>query len=1245
MYGKIENGKFSQAPSVVVYQSQKYMNPTNAILEALGYLPVVDDLNTKPQSGENINDYTISYVLDDVNNQILKVYKKKPVILTEDNYSTYMGTYIENSISGYVNEHKSEWTIPTEGDELIPQSLTLVKTKLVYNQDEIISLDDLIVTCNYTNNTSANILNYTTNINEISTAFAGYKILKVTYVHNGISVSNTIGITVNNTDSYNNIQLAYKIAKSGILTNDIPIVSTTDKLIQYGTLHLRLKAKFVVEQNDSTTSVKIGFGDNSVWGTDYINKYVMLNAREVGEFDLDIDTTIEFNRASVNADEVILKLHTNSKKIQGYFELQDVSLAYTVQVPTAPISITASKIQTRAIIGETVTTDDITATVTYNNGTSAEVTPQIIEPNEYNIGSNNITVSYSEASHTVTTTITMQFYQQDKTVADPFTDMTAKEWCETYCHKAINWGNELDTRVNGMKIIGDETHIGDNHMNQETLWGQPIATLKNFQDIKAAGFDCVRIPVTWCYNSYTEPELNADGLKVRHIGKFWACRVREVVDYALEAGLSVMLNMHHEMMILFTGSTNIAMKQVYLDAQNCWTEIAEKFKHYDQRLMFEGYNEVDNIQASFQFGQEAAEQMNRLNQIFVDAVRSTGSNNSKRILACPTTVHMSAPIALEAWNYPVDIADNLIVLAVHCYSQRFAQDLNWNFSKIEQYSISKNAPVMITEWGTTDKEPWDFRVIHAQNYAARAKYYGLYPMWWDNGSDYELVKKYNTIHDQHHSLENLQRIIDAIDKGYSQMKAYELPSSQIKSWNDINEFHLLNWSLEKGYYASGWGTASTDIFSVEPNKNFIFSVDKTGTAVDAVMQLATINFLKQVYDEDTQTYEYVSIEKISPAWHVAMEKGVVPADADCCLISINCADHNIKTDQWNALFTQDELELSMILYVDSDITEVTLEPRHPVSLNLTKENVIYALNDELVTNDITVELVYNDGFSEILDSSKYTIDTSNVDMTTVGAYDITVTSNGITDNITIFVGDVLMSISSDSKLSCKVGGQIDVSSMVITATYTDGTSKEVTDYTVDTSEVNANITGNYTIHVTYVENGVTTTCDLDFLVYDNLQVTGIDSFNRNVTGDFTEEGWALTMPSRIELSSRKQYNQSYVLTDSEHAYADVLNAKESYNYHLFIPKVPNKMVIVNTWMGSFTASDTHNWSSNPNPYYDFEVITDSIGREWYKIYINDSKGGDGYIGNGKAFITNSSIPIYYATENNLGSISPEITSW
>jgi hypothetical protein len=94
----------------------------------------------------------------------------------------------------------------------------------------------------------------------------------------------------------------------------------------------------------------------------------------------------------------------------------------------------------------------------------------------------------------------------------------------------------------------------------------------------------------------------------------------------------------------------------------------------------------------------------------------------------------------------------------------------------------------------------------------------------------------------------------------------------------------------------------------------------------------------------------------------------------------------------------------------------------------------------------------------------------------------------------------------------------------------------------------------------------------------------------------------------MELSPRKSYNYQYILTDSDYAFADVFDAKESHNYHLFIPVVPNKTVRCSSWMSSFTAADAKNWTMDTEQYYDYEIITDSIGRRWYKIYVNDSKG-------------------------------------
>ena len=70
----------------------------------------------------------------------------------------------------------------------------------------------------------------------------------------------------------------------------------------------------------------------------------------------------------------------------------------------------------------------------------------------------------------------------------------------------------------------------------ETCWGQPKATQEWFDAVAASGFPAVRIPVTW----YPHMDEN------RNIKEPWMARVEEVVNYGLNAGLYVILNVHHD---------------------------------------------------------------------------------------------------------------------------------------------------------------------------------------------------------------------------------------------------------------------------------------------------------------------------------------------------------------------------------------------------------------------------------------------------------------------------------------------------------------------------------------------------------------------------------------------------------------------------------------------------------------------------------------------------------------------------
>lgn len=78
-----------------------------------------------------------------------------------------------------------------------------------------------------------------------------------------------------------------------------------------------------------------------------------------------------------------------------------------------------------------------------------------------------------------------------------------------------------------------------NHLEepQENAWGGKRLEVQDFRDLKAAGFDTVRLPVRWDVHSA------ADGSHA--IDPAWMGRVTALVDAALAARLNVILNSHN----------------------------------------------------------------------------------------------------------------------------------------------------------------------------------------------------------------------------------------------------------------------------------------------------------------------------------------------------------------------------------------------------------------------------------------------------------------------------------------------------------------------------------------------------------------------------------------------------------------------------------------------------------------------------------------------------------------------------
>ena len=309
--------------------------------------------------------------------------------------------------------------------------------------------------------------------------------------------------------------------------------------------------------------------------------------------------------------------------------------------------------------------------------------------------------------------------------------------------------DEFDTELTAMQLTADIKigwnlgntldSTGGSGLSQETSWGNPKTTPELIQAVKDAGFNAVRIPTTW------ERQMDEAG----NISAEWMSRVKEVVDYAYDLDMYVILNMHHE-----------EWYQPYADKEeeiteklkNSWSQIAAAFKDYDQHLIFEGMNEPRWKNTDFEWNggnDEGRTVVNHLNKAFVEAVRASGGNNEYRFLmVCPYAAN-STESALAAMEIPDD--DRLIV-SVHAYIpygfalQQPGQD-KWVASRpgctndidtlaevLDRLFISKGQAVIIGECGAMNRDNENYRADWAEYYFSKFKALGIPCFWWDNGA-------------------------------------------------------------------------------------------------------------------------------------------------------------------------------------------------------------------------------------------------------------------------------------------------------------------------------------------------------------------------------------------------------------------------------------------------------------------------------------------------------------------------------
>lgn len=316
----------------------------------------------------------------------------------------------------------------------------------------------------------------------------------------------------------------------------------------------------------------------------------------------------------------------------------------------------------------------------------------------------------------------------------------------------FNFGNTLDT-------TGDWFDRKDIEAC-ETGWGNPLITREQVKGVKAAGFDAVRLPISW------RDHIDEDGT----IDKIWLDRVNEVVDYIMDEDLYCIINVHHD-----TGSDGWirASEKNYKEKGDAyariWEQVATRFKDYGEKLLFESINETLDEHGNWGWPDaDDTRGMYLYTQRFVDVVRSCGGFNETRNLVL-NTYAASAGGAISDFILPEDTVEGHFILEIHNYDpQGFCwQDAGWttmtdkwgsdsdkaamdNFFKDTHERAEKlGLPLIIGEFGSWDKNNDAERAEHAAYVVGKAKEYGIKCFWWSCG-DASLIDRYTSkpIHEE-----------------------------------------------------------------------------------------------------------------------------------------------------------------------------------------------------------------------------------------------------------------------------------------------------------------------------------------------------------------------------------------------------------------------------------------------------------------------------------------------------------------
>lgn len=294
--------------------------------------------------------------------------------------------------------------------------------------------------------------------------------------------------------------------------------------------------------------------------------------------------------------------------------------------------------------------------------------------------------------------------------------------------------------------LGNSLDVED---SDKTAWGNPLPSQQIIDKVFTMGFRTLRVPITWSYDQQSSAPYT--------INEDFMTQVQETVNYGINKGMHVIIDVHHDND--WIRPTNADAPAVKMRLASLWTQVANRFEPYGDKLIFETLNENRLLNSAEEWSGGTAEGRSVLNEYHetsLNAIRATGGNNAGRHIMVSTYAASTIPAAMDALVVPNN--DERVIISLHTYfpwefageddgtpdwgttQEKAALEAEFDYIR-DKWVVQEGRAVILGEWGARDRNNLNTREEYVQFYVEKSLERGLLPVVWDDGGNFRLLNR------------------------------------------------------------------------------------------------------------------------------------------------------------------------------------------------------------------------------------------------------------------------------------------------------------------------------------------------------------------------------------------------------------------------------------------------------------------------------------------------------------------------